>query len=288
MNTIIRVRKRRSFTVIDRRALEDTRLSWAGRGVLGYLLCKPDDWHINVGDLRKKGNLGRDAIYRILRELQKHGYLERQQVRDAFGRHSEMIYIVHEVPNSPRPENPEAVQPETGSPDTAKPTLPITQPTKYTINQVTTTTHGSESKLEKVPGSSGELALDFPATFCDTEIEEARTKLKGITRELAQQLLDELAGRIETGSIRVAPLAYLRGLVTRARADEFTPEAALQVADKRKRRRQTEAALRQAEATHRDKLRDKGPLVSHIQDNPLVRRLEAIRSTARRRREKDE
>lgn len=288
VNTIIRVRKRRSFTVIDRRALEDKRLSWAGRGVLGYLLCKPDDWHINVGDLRRKGNLGRDAIYRILRELQKYGYLERYQTRDAFGRHSQLVYIVHEVPSSPRPENPETVQQETGLPDTANPTVPNTQSTKYTKKPVTTTTHGTESTREKVPESSGELVLVFPPMFCDAEIEEARTKLKGITRELAQQLLDELAGRIKNGSIRGTPLAYLRGLVTRARVCEFTPEVALQVAEKRKRQRQTEAALRQAEAAHKDRLRVKETSASHNHDSPLVQRLEVLRSQAQHRREKNE
>lgn len=63
---------------------------------------------------------------------------------------------------------------------------------------------------------------------------------------------------MKAGSIRITPLAYLRGLVTRAGTGNFTPEVALQVADSRKRRRQNEAVLRQAEAAHREVLKNEG------------------------------
>ncbi len=68
-NTIIRAPRRNRFLIIDQRAIEDERLSWAARGLLGYLLSKPDDWKVLVNDLRKRGDLGRDGIYRLLREL---------------------------------------------------------------------------------------------------------------------------------------------------------------------------------------------------------------------------
>ena len=43
-NTIVRAARRHRFVIIDQRAIEDTRLSWAARGLLGYLLSRPDDW----------------------------------------------------------------------------------------------------------------------------------------------------------------------------------------------------------------------------------------------------
>jgi hypothetical protein len=67
--TIIRAPRRHRFVIIDQRAIEDTSLSWAARGLLGYLLSRPDDWKVLVNDLRKRGDLGRDGIYRLLREL---------------------------------------------------------------------------------------------------------------------------------------------------------------------------------------------------------------------------
>ena len=70
MPTIIRVKHRCApFVVIDRRMLEDERLTWAARGVPGYLLAKPDDWQLRITDLQRRGNLGRDALRRILQHL---------------------------------------------------------------------------------------------------------------------------------------------------------------------------------------------------------------------------
>ena len=52
MGRTVRVtdREQHAFVVIDRRTLEDERLSWAARGVIRYLLAKPDDWEIRVED----------------------------------------------------------------------------------------------------------------------------------------------------------------------------------------------------------------------------------------------
>lgn len=53
---------------------------------------------------------------------------------------------------------------------------------------------------------------------------EAGKKLAGLPADRAQQLLDELAARIRAKVIQTTPLAYPRGLITRARAGAFTPE----------------------------------------------------------------
>lgn len=73
------------YTVITKSALEDERLSWAARGVLAYLLCKPDNWK-TVKDLIGKDRSERDAIQSALKELEECGYLSRIQVRGEHGR----------------------------------------------------------------------------------------------------------------------------------------------------------------------------------------------------------
>ncbi len=99
MPGIIRVEHRRDpYVVIDRRPLEDARLSWAARGLLGYLLAKPDDWELRVSDLCRRGDLGRDGVHRLLQQLQAFGYLRRKQVRDARGRVAGYDYTALEVP----------------------------------------------------------------------------------------------------------------------------------------------------------------------------------------------
>lgn len=120
--------------------------------------------------------------------------------------------------------------------------------------------------------------LEYPEGLSAGERDQARTKLAGLPADLAQQLLDELAGRMAVGAIQVAPLAYLRGLIKKAHVGEFTPEAALRVADTRRRRYQTEAALQRLEAVRNESL----PPDTVIADNPLIQRLAAIRDKARR------
>ena len=100
MSTIVRVAHGRDpYVVIDRRPLEDERLGWAPRGLLAYLLAKPDDWDLRIEDLKRRGDLGRDGLYRILKELEHYGYLEREIQRNARGRVTKVVYTVFEVPD---------------------------------------------------------------------------------------------------------------------------------------------------------------------------------------------
>jgi len=48
--------------------------------------------------------------------------------------------------------------------------------------------------------------------------------------------------------MRVSPLVYLAGLLKRANAGEFVPEAALRVADAREKRRRNEAYVKRLQA----------------------------------------
>jgi hypothetical protein len=80
---IHRAPRRHQWLVIDKRTVEDVRLTWAARGLLAYLLSRPDDWEVLVKDLIKRGNLKRDGIYTLLRELRAVGYVRYDPTRDA-------------------------------------------------------------------------------------------------------------------------------------------------------------------------------------------------------------
>lgn len=58
-------------------------MSWAARGLLDYLLSRPDNWKVLINDLRKRGDLGSDCSYRLLRELRDTGYLRFVRSRDS-------------------------------------------------------------------------------------------------------------------------------------------------------------------------------------------------------------
>lgn len=118
MNSIVRGLKDRDhpYCMILRKCLQDERLSWKARGLAAYILSLPDDWELNRADLIKRAPDGRESLDTGLRELEKFGYLRRQQSRDERGTFTQNVMeffedcnlIVSENPyRQPRTENPQ-------------------------------------------------------------------------------------------------------------------------------------------------------------------------------------
>ena len=80
--TIIVKKRQRNFTMIDNNLIEDERLSFKAKGILIYLLSKPDNWKVIVGDIIKRSTDGERAIYSGLNELKKFGYYQKYPVRE--------------------------------------------------------------------------------------------------------------------------------------------------------------------------------------------------------------
>lgn len=79
--SIIRAARKTQFYVLPTTTIEDTRLSWEARGLLIYLLQKPDHWNACVKRLIEQTKnclgkaAGRDKVYAILKELRMAGYV---------------------------------------------------------------------------------------------------------------------------------------------------------------------------------------------------------------------
>ena len=65
--TIIRLEKVARYFVVDNALFSDAQLSWEARGLMGYLLSKPDDWRVRLYDLVAHGPAGQHKIQRIVR-----------------------------------------------------------------------------------------------------------------------------------------------------------------------------------------------------------------------------
>jgi hypothetical protein len=130
--------------------------------------------------------------------------------------------------------------------------------------------------------SSGDyLRLEYPKGLSPSERADAQRRLTRLSPEVAQQLLDELAARLKAGTIRISPLVYLAGLIKRANAGKFVPEAALQVADARVKRRQNEAYIQRLQALNDQPMPEK----TDVADCPLAKRIAEIRLRSRGRGE---
>ena len=228
-NTIIRAPRRHRFVVMGQRAVEDDRLSWAARGLLCYLLSRPDDWKVLVNDLRKRGNLGRDGVYRLLRELRTVGYARFLRLRDKNGRIRGGIYILREIADSPDPELPDTVLPETAVPGTANPgALPTTD---LNLRRTTTTTTPTTTKERSSSCENKNHTMAF-AWWVPVELQDAaQTIVAELDPAEGQIVIDEWAGCMATESIDRSPLGYLQALVRRYREGNFGLAFANVVAD---------------------------------------------------------
>ncbi|MEM7537222.1 MAG: hypothetical protein AAF639_33930 [Chloroflexota bacterium] len=117
------------YAQVRRATLEDDRLSWEARGILAYVLAKPNDWEVQMTDLINASPAGRDCNYRIVNELIHFGYFERVPIRNK-GRFQGYEILVYEEPlfvedesqtGLPDTAQPDTAQPDTASPDTAQP-----------------------------------------------------------------------------------------------------------------------------------------------------------------------
>lgn len=117
---IIRVPKVTNYTVMSNYHLTDRDLSFKAKGLMSYMLSRPDDWDFTIAGLSRLNKDGRDAIGRIIQELESHGYLERIRRRQSKGTFGTMEYVLHE---QPMPGNPALDKPALENPGQDNPLL---------------------------------------------------------------------------------------------------------------------------------------------------------------------
>ena len=113
--SIVHIEHRSHWTGIANAMLEDHRLSLKARGLLAYLLTKPEGWQAQTTQLcHISDHDGRSAIYSALEELTTCGYATYEQPRDA-GRFVKGGWTIRETPQTgfPLTENPDTEKPPT-------------------------------------------------------------------------------------------------------------------------------------------------------------------------------
>lgn len=105
------------FVMIDRRPIENSTLSWKAKGILAYLLSRPDNWTVQIGDLVKRSTDKAFAIRGAINELIKAGHIYRREERDEKGRFIRYLLEVYEIPftGNPLVDFPQADNPQAGN-----------------------------------------------------------------------------------------------------------------------------------------------------------------------------
>ena len=120
---VFRVEKNRGYTVMSNHHLRDKSLSLKAKGLLSLMLSLPEEWDYTTKGLARICKDGVDSICAGVRELEEHGYVIRQRVRNPNGQLGAIEYTILEKPRQPEPGKPERENPVLDNPEQASPVL---------------------------------------------------------------------------------------------------------------------------------------------------------------------
>ena len=141
---VFRIEKTRDYTVMANHHLRNTKLSLKAKGLLSLMLSLPEDWDYTTKGLAKICKDGVDSICSTVNELEEHGYVIRERIRNAKGQLTDIQYTILEQPKPPQPgqgkpkqENPVLYSPVLGTPKQEEPEQgnPAQLNTKKSSNQ---------------------------------------------------------------------------------------------------------------------------------------------------------
>lgn len=155
MSIVRSPRPQNNYTIIANDIIRNPNLTRGARALLIEILSYPDNWRTNSLDLARAGLEGRDAIRRMLKELEAAGYCAIVKMQDTKGRWTSSWYfydsprdpfdvVENYYPHTHKPgdnlwESPKnSVRPETASPASVDPALLQDLPNKdYEKNSAT-------------------------------------------------------------------------------------------------------------------------------------------------------
>lgn len=120
---VFRVEKTRDYTVMANHHLRNTELSLKAKGLLSLMLSLPEEWDYTTKGLARICKDGVDSICAGVRELEEHGYVVRERIRNPNGQLGAIEYTILEQPQEPKREKPERENPVQANPVLDAPVL---------------------------------------------------------------------------------------------------------------------------------------------------------------------
>ena len=97
---VFRINKTRDYTVMSNHHLRNTSLSLKAKGLLSLMLSLPDNWDYTTKGLASICKDGIDSICSAVKELEQHGYIVRERVRNNKGQLTTIEYTILEQPKT--------------------------------------------------------------------------------------------------------------------------------------------------------------------------------------------
>lgn len=97
---VFRIEKKKDYTVMSNHHLRNTKLSLKAKGLLSLMLSLPENWDYTTKGLAMICKDGVDSICSTVKELENHGYVIRQRIRNSKGQLMTMEYVILEEPGT--------------------------------------------------------------------------------------------------------------------------------------------------------------------------------------------
>jgi hypothetical protein len=109
---IIRTSKKdHPFALIDKTGLEDYNLTWDAKGILCYVLSKPDDWKVHIKELAQNSADGITVVRTAIAELIQAGYVSKKRIFNSKTKCIEGVeYIFYESPQIKKEANQKTIK----------------------------------------------------------------------------------------------------------------------------------------------------------------------------------
>ena len=160
---VFRIEKTRDYTVMSNHHLRDKSLSLKAKGLLSLMLSLPEEWDYTTKGLARICKDGVDSICAGVRELEEHGYVIRQRVRNPNGQLGAIEYTILEQPRPPEPGKPERENPVLDNPEQAYPVLE--EPEQGNPAQLNTNRSSKEKSKKDLSSTEGSNpVLSIPQT----------------------------------------------------------------------------------------------------------------------------
>ena len=156
------------YVQIDRRPLDNDQLSFKAKGILTYLMSRPDGWQVNIEDLINRSTDGKSAIRSGIKELKDAGHIRYKELpRDTAGQFTGTVIEVYEVPDityasepdtdyryvdEPDTDYPHAENPHTGKPEYGKSHTSIKELSSNKNNKKEAVSGSAEAEPPKADG----------------------------------------------------------------------------------------------------------------------------------------
>ncbi len=159
-----------SFTIIPNTLINNAEISFKAKGILAYLLSKPDNWRLIINDLISHSKDGRDSVYAGLKELRIAGYLVLDIIRNQCGQIFQYVYHVYSTPVSN--ESLDTTTPQTVTLYTENPDEDMQE--TYNIDISNTEVNKTEVKKKEDSAHTRENFPQFDETNNNSQLDDEK------------------------------------------------------------------------------------------------------------------